>query len=183
MTTSKPATMATIRAALPQYFAANLPELVRGLAHAEARTAALALALTGGAIERAQSGNLPKVWFAAREALGSLKGGTLKRAERAIAIVEAIKPGHLKGEVAAFEAFADALHADVRAALAPPAPKVATPSTAPSWKDRALSAEAERDALIQERDALSARVAQLVAQLAETGKRTRKAATPAPATA
>lgn len=160
-TPSKKASMRDLRADLPQYFAANVPALIKSLSDKSARIEALALALVGGAIERAQSGNLPSVWLDVRHACEALKGATKQRADKALALVDSVRPGSLSGPVSDFEAFAADLCASLREALTPPAPKAKGPAI--NWKARAEAAEAEAQVLRDEVTALRAALAKATA--------------------
>jgi hypothetical protein len=164
----KKASMRDLRAALPQYFAANVPALVKALSDKVARVDALALALVGGAIERAQSGNLPAVWLDVRSAGAALKGATKQRADKALALVDAVRPGAIAGPVEDFESFAADLCASLREALTPPAPKAK--AAAINWKARAEAAEAEAQALRDEVTALRAALASAGAKAPESSE-------------
>lgn len=159
-TTTRKASMRDLRAALPQYFAANVPALVRALSDKGARVESLALALVGGAVERAQSGNLPAVWLDVRAAAEALKGATKARADKALAAVDGIRPGSGAGagSVEDYASWAAALAETLRATLTPPAPKADKPSPI-NWKARAEAAEAEAEALRAEVEALRAALA------------------------
>jgi hypothetical protein len=179
MSTKSNASMRDIRAHLPQYFAANVPALVRALSDKGARVEGLALALVGGAIERAQSGNFPTVWLDVRAAADALKGGTKVRADKALAHVDGIAPGSVKGDVQTFETFAAALADTLRGILTPPAPKA---KGAPvNWKARAEAAEAEVAALTAEVAALQSALAKAkAASKAPAPVARAKVAAPAP---
>lgn len=183
----KGARMSEIKTALPEYFSADLPRLVRGMKDEGARVESLAYALTGYAIERAQSGNMPAAFMLAREACASLKGGQLKRVSHAMGLVESVKPGSISAPVHAeagapapangapadFATFAADTFATIREALTPPAPAAKKDSDKPSAKAQIEALKAELATVTAERDALAAQVVELTRKLAE--KATRKA--------
>lgn len=168
--TQRTATMRAIREGAPEFFAADLSDLFKALTDKTARVAALAMALSGAAIERAQSGNMPKAWAVAKAAAEGLKGAARARALAAVAHVEGIKPGSIKApDVEAFAAFGYETAATLSALLTPPQAAPRTKGT--DWKAECLTARAERDAL-------AAQVAALQQALTEA-----KAKAKAPATA
>lgn len=157
-TTTAPAvnlSMSAIRKAMPEFFAANVAGLVTGLAQSGARLAMLADALTGAAIERAQSGNMPAKWAEVDAAALTLKAGAKTRVCNALAHILTIKPASVKGaDIALYGDFAAATRAALVAMLTPPAPaaQVGEPKETSAQKIERLTAELasvtiERDAM------------------------------------
>lgn len=149
-TRAKGATMAALRSAMPQYFTLSAASLIKSLSDKAQTVTMLAHALTGAAIERAQSGNAPAL-SGADSALETVKGKALRqRVDNALSIVRAVKSrGMASATVADYEIFASETYSQLCAALTPPAP-VAKPVTAKpvSWKERAERAEAAHAALL-----------------------------------
>ena len=147
---AKGATMVALRAAMPQYFTLSAASLIKSLSDKAQTVTMLAHALTGAAIERAQSGNAPAL-TGADSALETVKGKALRqRVDNALSIVRAVKSrGMSAATVADYEIFASETYSQLCAALTPPAP-TAKPATAKpvSWKERAERAEAAHAALL-----------------------------------
>ena len=156
--TAKGATMVALRSAIPQYFTLSAAGLIKSLSDKAQTVTMLAQALTGAAIERAQSGNTPAL-SGADSALETVKGKALRqRVDNALSIVRAVKSrGMSAATVADYEIFASEIYSQLCAALTPPAP-VAKPEAAKpvSWKERAERAEAAHAALLAYAETLRA---------------------------
>lgn len=121
--------MAALRAALPMFFVTGVDDLVKSLTDKGTRIEALSQALAGCALERAQSGNLPKSWGLIETASNALKGQTKARALAALALVAGVKPQSGKGyDLPTYEAFGYETMVAIVATLtpAPAAPKAKT---------------------------------------------------------
>lgn len=156
----KGATMAAIRAALPQYFTLAPANVIKAMGDRAELPRMLALALTGAALERAQSGNTPAL-AGADSALETVKGkATRTRVDNALSHVRAIKARALAtSTLDAYAAWADTMHAELSGLLAP-APVAAKPKTpATDWKARAMAAEAAHAAAIAHAETLAAMLA------------------------
>ena len=155
---AKGATMVALRAAMPRYFTLSAAGLIKSLSDKAQTVTMLAHALTGAAIERAQSGNAPAL-SGADSALETVKGKALRqRVDNALSIVRAVKSrGMSAATVADYEIFANDTYSQLCAALTPPAP-AAKPATAKpvSWKERAERAEAAHAALLAYAETLRA---------------------------
>ena len=155
---TKGATMVALRSAMPQYFTLSAAGLIKSLSDKAQTVTMLAQALTGAAIERAQSGNTPAL-SGADSALETVKGKALRqRVDNALSIVRAVKSrGMSAATVADYEIFASETYSQLCAALMPPAP-TAKPATAKpvSWKERAERAEAAHSALLTYAETLRA---------------------------
>lgn len=158
--TVKGASMAAIRATLPTFFALDVAAIIRALSDKQETRAMLARALTGAALERAQSGNAPAL-MGADSALDTVKGKAARQMiDNALSHVRAIKPRTLSGQsIEAFTAFANDTHSQI-VALLTPAPVAAKPKApAVNWKERAERAEAAHAALMAYADSLAAMLA------------------------
>lgn len=146
---TKGASMAAIKGAMPQYFALNVASIIRATTDKSEHVAMLARALTGAALERAQSGNAPAM-VGADSALESVKGkATKQRIDNALSHVRAIKArGMSAAPVADYQAFANNTYSQLVALLTPPAPAAKPAKTGPSWKERAERAESAHAALL-----------------------------------
>ena len=155
---AKGATMVALRSAMPQYFTLSAAGLIKSLSDKAQTVTMLAQALTGAAIERAQSGNAPAL-SGSDSALETVKGKALRqRVDNALSIVRAVKSrGMSAATVADYEIFASETYSQLCAALTPPAP-TAKPATAKpvSWKERAERAEAAHAALLTYAETLRA---------------------------
>ena len=158
-TTTKGASMAEIRRALPQYFAASVESAIlasaSGATGTEARKINLARALVGAALEKLQSGNAAHALGNTTAALESLKGKAAERVNNALSHVMACpnKAMH-KDQLTAYTDKAASLFSELVALLTPEAAP-AKPKAAPvNWKDRAEKAEEEAKTLREEIAAL-----------------------------
>lgn len=154
-TTTKGATMVAIRGALPAYFTLSVASVIKALQDKSEHHAMLARALTGAAIERAQSGNVPAL-AGADSALESIKGKSARqRIDNALSHVRAIKARAMaSASVGEYETFANETYSHIISLLTPPAP-VAKPKAAPvNWRARAEAAEAAHAVLLAYAEAL-----------------------------
>lgn len=157
-TTSTPVnlSMSAIRKALPAYFMANTPGLVSAYGDAKANIGLLALALTGAALEVGQSGNRPASWIDTDANAQKLKGDKKARVNSALSLVMSVKPASVKSaDIGTYEGMAAAVHADIFAALTPPAPAAKDPAKESS-SVKISRLEAELSAMTIERDAIKA---------------------------
>ena len=148
--TAKGATMAAIKGAMPQFFALNVSSIIKAITDKGEHVAMLARALTGAALERAQSGNAPAM-VGADSALETIKGkATKQRIDNALSHVRAIKArGMSSATVADYQVFANDTYSQLVALLTPPAPTAKPAAAKPvSWKERAERAEAAHAALL-----------------------------------
>jgi hypothetical protein len=156
-------TMAQLKAgpATGQYFRANVPTLIRALRDTSHRVHALASALTGAALERAQSGNTPAL-AGADSALDTLKGKAKGRVDAALSHVRGIDARAGKAfTVPEYDAFADATF---KALIAILTPEVKTPG-----ENRKVNYRALYEACHKAHSIALSHVAELVALLEEKG--------------
>jgi hypothetical protein len=145
----KGATMAAIKGHMPQFFTLNVSAIIKSLSDKAETRAMLARALTGAALERAQSGNTPAL-SGADSALDSVKGKAQKQAiDNALSIVRAIKSRAMSSAtVAEYEGFANETYSQLIEALTPAPANVKAKAPAINWKDRAMAAEAAHAVLL-----------------------------------
>lgn len=155
--TAKGATMAAIKGAMPQFFALNVASIIKATTDKGEHVAMLARALTGAALERAQSGNSPAL-TGADSALDSVKGKAAKqRIDNALSHVRAIKPRAMAAAtIAQYEAYANDTYSQLAAMLTPPAAAPRTAKAGPTWRERAERAEAAHAALLAYAESLRA---------------------------
>lgn len=96
--TAKNLSMAAIKSAMPEYFAANLTGLVKAMGNKSANIENLSLALVGACLEVAQSGNKPKSWIDADSQAQILKGAQKACVNAALSHVMAIGNASLKSD-------------------------------------------------------------------------------------
>lgn len=165
--TTKGASMADIRRALPEYFTASVESAIlasaSGTTGTEARKVNLARALVGAALEKLQSGNAAHALGNTTAALESLKGKAAERVNNALSIVMACpnKAMH-KDALPAYAERAASLFAELVGTLTPEAAPVKAKAAPVNWKNRAETAEEEVKTLREE-------VAALLQALAATG--------------
>lgn len=157
--TTKGASMADIRRALPEYFTASVESAIlataAGTTGTEARKVNLARALVGAALEKLQSGNAAHALGNTTAALESLKGKAAERVNNALSHVMACpnKAMH-KDPLPAYTEKAGALFSELVNFLTPEAPKPTTKTAPVNWKARAETAEQEVKTLRDEVAAL-----------------------------
>lgn len=156
-TATKGATMAAIRSAMPEFFSMAIPSIIRALSDKAETRAMLARALTGAALERAQSGNTPAL-AGADSALDGIKGKAARAmVDNALSHVRAIKPRAMAScDIDAYKAWA-AEQFTALSELLTPAPAPAKPKApATNWKARAEAAEAAHAILLAYAESLRA---------------------------